>query len=367
MPPAVSALSEQTATISENLEAAIDMSNLMLKYIPTDTLFYRNMSFMQKALFFASALNKGSYAFNGFGHTITVDDFFEAEPPRKKARVVKSVPLAAGKKPQVATKVAKKTQPSTGAKVGTSGDPTYEPGKGEGQGDVSDSESESEDVIHPLIEQDLYVYECYNVVISDGHYNTKTNIKTCPQKNQCYCGEQFEIQAEFTQHEKQHPGQAWACFDCGKQSKGNDKRAVYKHYRTQHEYRHIHQCTFDGCSIDGHPFGNDEQYMVWWHMQEDHGLHSPLGCPKCDGTFCAKQTQQKHIATCPGKKAKSGPYGDKKYMCDECTKKFTTEAALKNHKKVHKGTDKNYVCSLCGKALGSTTALHRHEKIHQDQ
>ena len=148
------------------------------------------MSFMQKALFFVSALNKGSYAFNGFGHTITVDDFFEAEdaePPRKKARVVKSVPLAAGKKPQMATKVAKKTQLSMGAKVGTSSDPTYEPG--EGQGDVSDSESESEDVIHPLIEQDLYVYECYNVDISDAHYNTKTNIKTCPLKNQCYCGE----------------------------------------------------------------------------------------------------------------------------------------------------------------------------------
>ena len=89
VPPAVSALSEQTATISENLEAAIDMSNLMLKYIPTDTLFYRNMSFMQKALFFASALNKGSYTFNGFGHTITVDDFFEAEeaePPQKESK-----------------------------------------------------------------------------------------------------------------------------------------------------------------------------------------------------------------------------------------------------------------------------------------
>ena len=66
-----------------------------------------------------------------------------------------------------------------GAKAGTSADPTYEPDEGEGQGDVSDSESESEDVIHPLIEQDLYVYECYNVDISDGHYNTKTNIKTC--------------------------------------------------------------------------------------------------------------------------------------------------------------------------------------------
>ena len=114
----------------------------------------------------------------------------------------------------------KKTQLSTGPKAGTSSDPTSEPG--EGQGDVSDSESESEDVIHPLIEQDLYVYECYNVDIIDAHHNTKTNIKTCPLKNQCYCGEQFETRLNLLnmRSSMQH---AWACFDCGKQSKGNDK------------------------------------------------------------------------------------------------------------------------------------------------
>ena len=99
-------VTEQTATIAENLESAIDMSNLMLKYIPPETLFYMNMALMQKALFFASALNKGSHAYNGFGHNIVVDDFFEqegTEPLRKKARVVKSVPLAVGKKPPTAT------------------------------------------------------------------------------------------------------------------------------------------------------------------------------------------------------------------------------------------------------------------------
>ena len=87
VPPAVSILTEQTVTIAENLESTIDMSNLMLKYIPPETLFYRNMALMQKALFFASVLNKGSCAYNGFGHNIVVDDFFEqegTEPLRKK-------------------------------------------------------------------------------------------------------------------------------------------------------------------------------------------------------------------------------------------------------------------------------------------
>ena len=42
---------------------------------------------MQKALFSASVLNKGSYGYNGFGHNIVLEDFFEVEgtePPKKK-------------------------------------------------------------------------------------------------------------------------------------------------------------------------------------------------------------------------------------------------------------------------------------------
>ena len=126
VPPAVSTSTEQTSTIAENLESTIDMSNLMLKYIPPETLFYRNMALIKKALIFASALNKDSYGYNGFGHNIVVDDFFEqegTEPLRKKARVVKSVPLATGKKPHTATKVGRKTQPSAAASKASTSDP----------------------------------------------------------------------------------------------------------------------------------------------------------------------------------------------------------------------------------------------------
>ena len=71
----------QMTTVADHLESAIDMSNLMLKYIPQEYLLYRNMALMQKALFFASALNKGSYAYNSFGHEIVLDDFFEVSWP----------------------------------------------------------------------------------------------------------------------------------------------------------------------------------------------------------------------------------------------------------------------------------------------
>ena len=63
--------------------------------------------------------------------------------------------------------------------------------------------------------------------------------------------------------------------------------------------------------------------------------------------------------------AQNKPLMLRRFKCDECAKKYTTQAALLQHKKVRKGTNKKYVCSLCGKALSSTTALHKHEKIHQ--
>ena len=116
------------------------------------------MALMQKALFFVSALNKGSYAYNGFGHNIMVDNSFEqegTEPLRKKARVVKSVPLAMGKKPPTATKVVRK-QPSAAAGKASTSDPDYQPPEGAPEGD-SDEESVSDtgDVINPLTDQDL--------------------------------------------------------------------------------------------------------------------------------------------------------------------------------------------------------------------
>ena len=80
----------------------------------------------------------GAYGYNGFGHNIVVDVFFEqegTEPLRKKARVVKSAPLATGKKPPTATKVARKTQPSAAASKASTSYPDYQPPEGAAEGD----------------------------------------------------------------------------------------------------------------------------------------------------------------------------------------------------------------------------------------
>ena len=97
-----------------------------------------------------------------------VDDFYEqegTEPLRKKARVVKSVSLAMGKKPPTATKVARKTQPSAAASKASTSDPDYQPPEGDSN---EESVSDIEDVINPLIDQDINIYDCYTMNITDA-------------------------------------------------------------------------------------------------------------------------------------------------------------------------------------------------------
>ena len=184
VPPAVSTLTEQTSTIAKNLESAIDMSNLMLKYIPPETLLQEH-GFNAESPLFASALNKGSYGYNGFGHNIVVDDFFEQEGTellRKKAKVVKSVPLAMGKKPTTALRWPEKHSPQQLLARPVLLILTINHLKVLLKVIVMKSQCQKQDVINPLIEQEIYIYDCYTMDITDAQYNNKTGIKICPTK-----------------------------------------------------------------------------------------------------------------------------------------------------------------------------------------
>ena len=87
----------------------------------------------------------------------------------EKARVVKSVPLAMGKKPPTATKVARKTQPSAAAGTASTSDLDYQPPEGAPGGDSDEeSVSDTEGVINSFIDQDIYIYDCYAANITDA-------------------------------------------------------------------------------------------------------------------------------------------------------------------------------------------------------
>ena len=146
------------------------------------------------------------------------------------------------------------------------------------------------------IQQDLYAYDCYNVEITNPKYNTFTKVPQCPPDLTCYCGLSFNTKDELSLHVSSvHKDKVYKCSSCGTQCKNN--RATWKHFRSQHLYIHTHHCTIASCQFGKNkkPYGNDDQCLVWMHMEKKHSLKSPLGCPKCTKTFSSPKYQIPHI------------------------------------------------------------------------
>ena len=146
------------------------------------------------------------------------------------------------------------------------------------------------------IQQDLYAYDCYNVEITNPKYNTFTKVPQCPPDLTCYCGLSFNTKDELSLHVSSvHKDIVYKCSSCGTQCKIN--RVTWKHFRSQHLYIHTHHCTIASCQFGKNkkPYGNDDQCLVWMHMEKKHSLKSPLGCPKCTKNFSSPKYQIPHI------------------------------------------------------------------------
>ena len=142
----------------------------------------------------------------------------------------------------------------------------------------------------------LYAYDCYNVEITNPKYNTFTKVPQCPPDLTCYCGLAFNTNEELSLHVSSvHKDKVYKCSTCGTQC--NNKRATWKHFRSQHLYIHTHHCTISSCQFgkNNKPYGNDDQCLVWMYMEKKPSLKLPLGCPKCTKTFSSPKYQIPHI------------------------------------------------------------------------
>ena len=148
---------------------------------------------------------------------------------------------------------------------------------------------------HPPIQQSKYNYDCYNVNIDLPVYNTFTHAAQSPPKDTCYNGLKFPGPTELTHHKGQKHKDGYSCSKCDKDFQNN--RGTWKHFRAQHLYIYTHMCQVEGCKFGEKKgvYGNDDQTLVWKHMDKKHGVTFPLGCPKCKRTFSSIKFQVPHI------------------------------------------------------------------------
>ena len=122
---------------------------------------------------------------------------------------------------------------------------------------------------HQPIKQDKYNYDCYNVDINLPVYNTFTKAAQAPPKNTCHSGMNFPQATELEQHKSVvHKTKGYSCSKCGKSYR--DNRGTWKHFRVQHLQIYTHMCQVAGCKLGQEKgvYGNDDQTLVWKHMDK---------------------------------------------------------------------------------------------------
>ena len=191
--------------------------------------------------------------------------------------------------------------------------------------------------------------------------------------DQCFCGKGgLNSTEDHNAHYKkahQHKGRGinvktkkkndlWACHACQKVCV--DKRATWKHFRTQHLNFYIHYCPVPNCNI-----GNDQKDSIVSHIIKDHRTEEEwvdkayqqkwLMCPKCNKFFLSVKGKNAHVPLCGKPKIKlSCPY-------EHCHKTYTTEDALNSHiSTAHEGKSHRCLCPYCGHAFSSKQALDHH-------
>ncbi|XP_037869668.1 zinc finger protein ZFP2 [Bombyx mori] len=111
-----------------------------------------------------------------------------------------------------------------------------------------------------------------------------------------------------------------------------------------------------------------------------------VACDQCGGSFANKSKLQAHInrmhlgikynkdIVCEvcGKKFSSNAFlryhqrihtGEKPYSCETCSRRFTEKNQLRIHVRTHTG-EKPYCCIVCGRSFSQKPALNRHYRTH---
>ena len=193
--------------------------------------------------------------------------------------------------------------------------------------------------------------------------------------HQCFCGKgDLQTEADMQKHlEDKHVSKGkgtnpktkkrndlWACSVCNKVC--NDKRAVWKHYRTMHCNVFIHYCPVPGCST-----GNDQKDSIVAHIIKEHKNEEEwvdkayrqqwLTCPTCLKFFMSVKGRNAHVPQCGKPKMRINcPY-------EFCHKTYKAEERLDQHiDTAHKGQAHKCLCPYCGNPFGSKQSLDNHIK-----
>ncbi|CAH2989121.1 unnamed protein product [Chilo suppressalis] len=173
----------------------------------------------------------------------------------------------------------------------------------------------------------------------------------------CKCGKQFQSKEKLIQHHKTClvdygavMGCLYRCKECGLTFK--ERFQLYKHAR-----RHVHKSEEKICDICGHSFiGN---VALTKHKLEEHEKSENLmyRCKVCSITSSNRKEMYLHVKSHTFKQESSF------HLCESCGCNFSTHSSLLRHLTKHEKM-KNLQCNVCSKYFTNDILLKEHKSQH---
>ncbi|GJQ80998.1 hypothetical protein Trydic_g23427 [Trypoxylus dichotomus] len=187
------------------------------------------------------------------------------------------------------------------------------------------------------------------------------------------CGKSFVIKCMLTQHKQSHlTNKQFSCDVCGKNFK------LMNGLKT-HQVVHSEDRPFK-CDVCDKSFKLES--VLKTHTLRHNNIRRHV-CEMCGKAFIDRSGLLKHKAThnigknftcsvcgkdyktkaCLDRHLKMVHSGIKSHACDQCDRRFSDGALLRQHILIHTG-DKPFACEICGKTFRQRSCIPRHMRIH---
>ena len=162
------------------------------------------------------------------------------------------------------------------------------------------------------------------------------------------CDKSFKKESVRNDHYKSvHQNIKFTCEECGVQC--STVKRLEKHKKTVHENKDRRQC--QKCDkVFQH------QASLWNHMASAHSGKT-WTCEICAMVFVSKATLRNHRKNVHENKGQS--------HCQQCDKVFQHPGSLWNHM-VSEHSNKTFVCEVCSKTFTSKMNLKKHLATHKN-
>jgi len=238
-----------------------------------------------------------------------------------------------------------------------------------------DQECEEAELESPDQEEDY----CEGRYLSSGQGGRGPVVYSCED-----CDKTFASPGKLRQHEYTHTGET--PFECSIQgcdkkftSKFKLKRHILIHSQTKtflcdvchrafrrkdhlknHEKVHdpgktVYSCSYEACGRTYNSLSSFRKHQAM-HCAEE----GQLDCKICKLVLSTRDELINHLKIHAGSRSVKGTM-DKKFMCNQCDKKFFTRKDLKRHSVVHTG-NREFCCPHCSQRFGRKDHMTRHAK-----